>query len=164
MSSALTTFQSQDDALAEWIPPVWSLHPDSSRPLRVLVAEPSPAVRRQVGLALSNAGMQVEFATSCSQALDWMAARPFDAMVVDPEMDGGRGLQLCRAAARPRQGPATPVVTLSPRGSWRIAARSRLAGARAHFARPVSLTRFVAALWREARARAHPTLELTHPA
>lgn len=146
-----------NEGLAEWFPPLWSLRPLSGEPLRVLVAEPHSSVRRQIGRALRHAGMQVEFAGSARQALDLLETGAFDVVVVDPRMDAWRGLEVCRGAAQGRVAHPTPVITLCGSRSWLCALRSRLAGARMQFSRPVSLDRFVSAVWSVGSCRQHST-------
>ena len=147
MSSAKIQPMQLNQGLAEWFPPIWSLRPSSGDPLHVLVAEPRPAVRRQIGRALRRAGMHAEFASNAGQALELLETRAFDVVVVDPKMDAWRGLEVCRSAAQGRVADRTPVITLAGSHSWLCALRSRLAGARMQFSRPVSLDRFVSGVW-----------------
>jgi DNA-binding response OmpR family regulator len=109
----------------------------------VLVAEPRPALRRQIGLALRRAGLEVDFAADVGDAMFLASRHDYRVVVLDPEMQARQGLDLCRDLTRGMTGTAPAVVALSRSGSIVARLRARLAGARACLVRPLSLEQFV---------------------
>ena len=154
MYSAHTRLLPALDDASEWFAPAWALAASSEGPFRVLVCGATPALRRQVGTALRGAAMVVHFAATVDEAMSLARSETFDVAVVNPEMDDGGGLELCRALARGRLGAAVPVVSWCASRSFTLALRSRIAGACMHLPRPVNLDRFVNCVWDVAARRA----------
>lgn len=136
----------------EWWPPVWALFDDSEQaPPRVLVAEPRPELRLQIGHALRQAGMDADFAASGEEAHAMVQRQHYDVAVLNPDLNVGKGKSLCRALSR-RQGlVSTPVITLSDCDSPMQQLRSLVSGAQACLVRPLSSALFVSTVWRMAR-------------
>jgi DNA-binding NtrC family response regulator len=136
----------QDDS-CDWFPPAWSLASGPKGPFRVLVCEPRAGLRRQTGAAFRQAALETTFAADVEEALTLVRGGGFNVAVVDPEMNDSAGLKLCSTLTRARQGSMVPVVTWCESRSVLLAVRSRIAGASVHLMRPVSLDRFVNAVW-----------------
>lgn len=158
MRSATNDAPAGPDTTAEWFPPAWSLGAAGADGARVLVAEPRAALRRQIGLALRHTGLEVDFAACVADALEAAQSNCYGAAVVDPEMEQGRGLDLCAILSRGRLGPATRVIAFSSSATLGARLRTRLAGAGCHLTRPLALDRFVNTVW---RAACTPPLSLT---
>ena len=84
-----------------------------SAPLRILVVDDEPAIRRFLKTSLSTQGYQVREAENGKQALDLMRRDAPDVLVLDlglPDMDGLEVIKDVRAA-----GSSAPIVVLSSR-------------------------------------------------
>ncbi|MDA8069836.1 MAG: response regulator transcription factor [Actinomycetota bacterium] len=80
---------------------------------QVLVVDDEPAVRRALERALRLDKYEVELAQDGEQALDRLAERPVDAVVLDVTMPGVDGLEVCRRMRA--AGDRTPVLMLTAR-------------------------------------------------
>jgi CheY-like chemotaxis protein len=126
---------------------------------RVLVAQPRSGLRLLIGHVLDGSGLSTDLACTVTEALALATYTRYGAAVVDPQMECGAGLVLCRRIARGQGVNPAPVLTLHGSPSWRWRLRAHLAGARASLACPLALERFVDTVWRSARA-AGPRVEL----
>ncbi len=79
----------------------------------ILVVDDEPAVRRALERALRLEQHDVELAENGEQALDQLAERPVDAVVLDVMMPGVDGLEVCRRMRA--GGDKTPVLMLTAR-------------------------------------------------
>ena len=79
----------------------------------ILVVDDEPAVRRALERALRLEQHEVELAENGEQALDQLAERPVDAVVLDVMMPGVDGLEVCRRMRA--GGDKTPVLMLTAR-------------------------------------------------
>lgn len=82
--------------------------------VRVLVVDDHPANRELAALQLGSLGAEVATAESGIVALDRLAERPFDALLLDlrmPHLDGAEVLRRLRAAPGPNQ--EIPVVAFT---------------------------------------------------
>jgi len=107
---------------------------------RVLIVEPRQALRRQMGLALRRAGLEVDFAAHAGEAEARAGTARYAAAVLDVDLSHPQGLALCRRLAR---GAAVPVVAVCASATLVGRLRARLAGARACLVRPMELEDFV---------------------
>jgi two-component system response regulator AtoC len=99
----------------------------ASTPSSVLIVDDDPAVGRVLQALLKQAGIASEYVTSGSAALEVLARRPHDAVVVDlymEEMDGLDLLQRVRA-----QWSELPVVMMSGQGTVALAVEAMKRGA-----------------------------------
>jgi DNA-binding response OmpR family regulator len=80
---------------------------------RVLVVDDEPTVREVVQRYLERDGYQVEAAADGTGALDALAARPFDLVVLDLMLPGVDGLEICRTI---RAAGPTAVIMLTAKG------------------------------------------------
>jgi len=79
----------------------------------ILVVDDEPAVRRALERALRLDSYDVELAEDGEQALDRLAERPADAVVLDVMMPGIDGLEVCRRMRA--AGDKTPILMLTAR-------------------------------------------------
>jgi two-component system response regulator MprA len=79
----------------------------------ILVVDDEPAVRRALERALRLDSYEVELAEDGEQALDHLALRPADAVVLDVMMPGIDGLEVCRRMRA--AGDKTPILMLTAR-------------------------------------------------
>src|ERR1700741_3604955 len=78
---------------------------------QILVVDDEPAVRRALERALRLENYEVELAADGEEALDRLAAKPADAVVLDVMMPGIDGLEVCRRLRA--AGDRTPVLMLT---------------------------------------------------
>jgi two-component system, OmpR family, response regulator MprA len=79
----------------------------------ILVVDDEPAVRRALERALRLDKHEVELAIDGEEALDRLAERPADAVILDVMMPGVDGLEVCRRMRA--AGDKTPVLMLTAR-------------------------------------------------
>jgi two-component system, OmpR family, response regulator MprA len=79
----------------------------------ILVVDDEPAVRRALERALRLDKYEVELAIDGEEALDRLAERPADAVILDVMMPGVDGLEVCRRMRA--AGDKTPVLMLTAR-------------------------------------------------
>ena len=82
-------------------------------PLRVLIVDDEPPIRRFLKTALSAQAYRVEEAGDGETALDFLKRNPVDVMVLDLGLPGMDGLEVLRRLRG--QGAAMPVIILSSR-------------------------------------------------
>ncbi|HEY1876420.1 MAG TPA: response regulator transcription factor [Rhizomicrobium sp.] len=82
-------------------------------PLRLLIVDDEPAIRRFLKSALSAQGYRVEEAVDAETALDFLKHNPVDLLVLDLGLPGLDGLEVLRRLRA--QGVAMPVIILSSR-------------------------------------------------
>ena len=82
-------------------------------PLRVLIVDDEPPIRRFLRTALSAQEYRVEEAGDGETALDFLQRNPVDLIVLDLGLPGMDGLEVLRRLRG--QGAATPVIILSSR-------------------------------------------------
>ncbi len=80
---------------------------------QILVVDDEPAVRRALERALKLENYEVEMAADGEEALDHLAAKPADAVILDVMMPGIDGLEVCRRLRA--AGDRTPVLMLTAR-------------------------------------------------
>src|SRR5207244_4047868 len=122
--------------------------------LHVLVVDDDPALLAALpeALRLRMAGVMVDTADSGAAALDRIAAREYDAIVIDIKMPGMDGLALL-AEIRRRQ-PDTPILMVTGHGEHALAVQALRGGAYDFIQKPIDRDHFVATLYRAIRAHA----------
>jgi CheY-like chemotaxis protein len=106
---------------------------------RVLVVDDSPTVRRQLGTALHQMGIDCEAVSSAQDALERLGMRRYELVMADvvmPDMDGYR---MTRLIKKNRSLRGMPVVILTSRSSPFDLARGALAGCNSYLVKPVTL-------------------------
>jgi CheY-like chemotaxis protein len=104
----------------------------------VLVVDDQEKNRRAVALMLEPAGVQLTAAASAETALELLASRPFDLILMDVamlDMDGREACRRLRAAPGPNR--ATPVIACAPVSSPEAWDDCRRAGMSALVAKPI---------------------------
>jgi CheY-like chemotaxis protein len=129
ISLPLAAASGSSSAAAPVVPP--------PRCLRVLVVDDEPMVREVVGKFLAIDGHQVLTAASGAEALQLIAATPFDVAIIDRAMPGMTGDQL--AVEVNARGQAIGVVLLSGFGDLMLAAGERPPGVDVVIGKPVGI-------------------------
>ncbi len=109
----------------------------------VLVVDDEPQIVRALGVVLRSAGYRVESAESKGEALDVLAVRPPDALVLDLVLPDGSGLEVCSEL---RRWSALPVIVLSAVGDEREKVRALDAGADDYVTKPFAPEELLARL------------------
>src|SRR5207247_90498 len=122
--------------------------------LHVLVIDDDPALLQALPetLRLRMSGVMVDTADSAAAALDWIAARDYDAIVADIKMPGMDGLALL-AEIRERR-PDTPTLLITGHGEDDLGVRALRGGAYDLIQKPIDRDYFVASLRRAIGVRA----------
>jgi two-component system KDP operon response regulator KdpE len=128
---------------------------------RILVVDDEPQIVRGLIVVLREAGYDVEAAETKREALDAIAVRAPEAMVLDLVLPDGSGVDVC---AEVRRWSALPIVVLSAIGDEREKVRALDAGADDYVTKPFGtdelLARLRAVLRRTAGNGAEPRVEL----
>ena len=103
----------------------------------VLVVDDEPAVRRALERALRLENYDVDLAADGREALDRLAERPADAIVLDVMMPGIDGLEVCRRLRS--AGDRTPVLMLTARDAIDDRVTGLDAGADDYLVKPFAL-------------------------
>jgi len=110
---------------------------------RVLVVDDEPQILRGLRVILTNAGYRVELADDRATALDAVAARPPDAIVLDLVLPDGSGVDVCREV---RRWSELPIIVLSAVGDEREKVRALDAGADDYVTKPFGVDELLARL------------------
>src|SRR6266508_2690063 len=86
---------------------------DEGQNMRVLVVEDETRLAALLRRGLDEEGHAVDLAASGEEALDWIDAAAFDAIVLDVMLPGIDGLEVCRRLRRQRV--QTPILLLTAR-------------------------------------------------
>ena len=112
--------------------------------MRILVVDDEPAVREAVDRALRLEGYDTELAADGAEALDALADRAPDALVLDLLMPQVDGLEVCRRLRA--AGDRTPVLVLTARDGVPDRVRGLDAGADDYLVKPFALEELLARL------------------
>jgi two-component system response regulator MprA len=112
--------------------------------VRILVVDDEPAVRDAVDRALRLEGYETELAADGAQALEALADRAPDALVLDLLMPRVDGLEVCRRLRA--AGDRTPVLVLTARDGVPDRVRGLDAGADDYLVKPFALEELLARL------------------
>jgi signal transduction histidine kinase/CheY-like chemotaxis protein/HPt (histidine-containing phosphotransfer) domain-containing protein len=117
------------------------------RPMRVLLVDDLAMNRDVAGAFLSAAGHEVMLVESGQAALDAVAARDFDVVLMDVRMPGMDGLEATRRIrAMPPPTGRVPVVALTAQAFAEQIEACRAAGMSGHVSKPVTQERLCAAI------------------
>jgi two-component system cell cycle response regulator len=108
----------------------------------VLVVDDSPTVRKHLQLTLRQRGIDAQCVEDGEQALAEVARHAYDLVLLDVELPGADGYQVCKAIRRASQGRELPVVMLTSRSSPFDRIRGSLAGCNAYLVKPVDPANF----------------------
>ncbi len=127
----------------------------------VLVVDDEPQIVRGLKVILRQAGYAVRAAETKREALDAVAVRPPDAMVLDLVLPDGSGVEVCEEV---RRWSRLPILVLSAVGDEREKVRALDAGADDYVTKPFGtdelLARLRAVLRRAGEAEDEPALQL----
>jgi len=110
---------------------------------QILVVDDEPQIVRGLRVVLRREGYEVEAAESKSEALDAVAIRPPDAMVLDLVLPDGSGVEVCREVRRWSQ---LPILVLSALGDEREKVKALDAGADDYVTKPFGTDELLARL------------------
>jgi two-component system response regulator MprA len=128
--------------------------------MRVLVVDDDPAVSGALNRALRLEGYEVSLAVDGPQALEEMAIRPPDAVVLDIGLPVIDGLDVCRRLRA--AGDDTPVLMLTARDAINDRVQGLDAGADDYLVKPFALAELLARLRALLRRRPEDTGEELH--
>jgi signal transduction histidine kinase/HPt (histidine-containing phosphotransfer) domain-containing protein len=115
------------------------------RPLRVLLAEDTPANQKLVVYVLTDRGHEVEVALNGQEALELARGKPFDVILMDVQMPVMDGFQ-CTAAIRAWErgsGHRMPIVAMTAHAMKGDAERCMAAGMDAYVSKPIQAGRLI---------------------
>jgi two-component system KDP operon response regulator KdpE len=128
---------------------------------RILVVDDEPQIVRGLKIILRTAGYTVEAASTKSEALAALAARPPAALVLDLVLPDGGGIEVCEEV---RRWSRLPILVLSAVGDEREKVRALDAGADDYVTKPFGtdelMARLRAVLRRSAETCGSPVLEI----
>jgi len=87
--------------------------PDPGGGARVLLVDDERDIREVVGAMLEEVGLQVESATSAEEALERVRARRYDLVMLDWNLPGMTGIELCRLIRKDPAISTIPVLFLT---------------------------------------------------
>ena len=125
--------------------------------LDLLVAEDLDVNRKVIEAICKPLGVRLTMAGNGQEAIELLARRRFDAVLMDlrmPVMDGLEATRRIRSGAAGPDGADTPIIALTANAMREHIEESLSAGADAHLAKPVSRTALVEALSRHCAAPA----------
>ena len=123
---------------------------------RVLVVDDEPQIVRGLRVVLRNAGFQVDSAGTKEEALDALAHRPPDAVLLDLVLPDGSGVDVCKQV---REWSAVPIVVVSAVGDEREKVRALDAGADDYVTKPFGSQELAARLRAVLRRASDTTIE-----
>ncbi len=122
--------------------------------LRVLCVEDNPFGRVVMNAILTELGHRIDFAGSAETAIEAMAQKDFDVVLMDITLAGIDGFEATqRIRALPGAAAQVPVIGISGRSGSTAAAAALTAGMQAYLAKPVSPRALADALARVQRVR-----------
>jgi two-component system KDP operon response regulator KdpE len=109
----------------------------------VLVVDDEPQILRGLKVILRSAGFQVAQAATKREALDAVAVRPPDVMILDLVLPDGSGVEICEEV---RRWSTLPIIVLSAVGDEREKVRALDAGADDYVTKPFGTDELTARL------------------
>ena len=109
---------------------------------RALVVDDSQMIRTQVGLALQDADIEVEYAESGEKALEVVNKQTFDIIFLDVLMTGLDGYEVCKTIKRDKTRRHIPVVMLTSQSSPFDKIKGKFSGCDAYLTKPVRREEF----------------------
>jgi two-component system, OmpR family, KDP operon response regulator KdpE len=127
----------------------------------VLVVEDEPQIVRGLKVIIRQAGFDVRAAETMQEALDAVAVRPPDVMILDLVLPDGNGVEIVEQV---RTWSGLPIIVLSAVGDEREKVRALNAGADDYVTKPFGseelVARIHAVLRRASEATAEPVIEI----
>lgn len=103
---------------------------------RVLVIDDDPDIREVVGAMLESVGLVVNAVDSAEAALEMVASQPFDLLVLDWNLPGMTGIDLCRHFRREPRFATLPVLFLTAHASSKDVVEAFASGADDYVVKP----------------------------
>jgi two-component system phosphate regulon response regulator PhoB len=103
---------------------------------RVLLVDDDEDIREVVGAMLDAVGLTVEALASAEEALERVRATPFDLLVLDWNLPGMTGIELCRLIRRDATLSTLPVLFLTAHASSRDVVEAFASGADDYVVKP----------------------------
>ncbi|MGD0525846.1 MAG: response regulator [Polyangiaceae bacterium] len=103
---------------------------------RVLLVDDDQDIREVVGAMLDAVGLMVEASTSAEEALEKVRRAPFDLLVLDWNLPGMTGIELCRLIRRDAKLSTLPVLFLTAHASSRDVVEAFASGADDYVVKP----------------------------
>jgi two-component system, OmpR family, phosphate regulon response regulator PhoB len=103
---------------------------------RVLLVDDDQDIREVVGAMLDAVGLTVEAATSAEEALERVRAEAFDLVVLDWNLPGMTGIELCRLIRKDKKLSRLPVLFLTAHASSRDVVEAFASGADDYVVKP----------------------------
>lgn len=126
-------------------------------PARVLVVEDQDALQTLLAYNLESAGYDVTIIADGEEALDDARADPPEAILLDWNLPGLSGLQVCRAIRKDRALRQTPVIMVTARNAEADVIQALEAGADDYITKPFSVLQLIARL-KAVMRRAYPDI------
>lgn len=114
-----------------------SLKPASSTGIKALVVDDSLPVRKSMEIQLGLFGMEMDFAETGEQALEFTQKKVYDIIFLDLMLPGIDGYKVCKEIKSHKLSKKTPVVMLTGKGSPFDKLRGTMAGANLYLTKPV---------------------------
>jgi two-component system, OmpR family, KDP operon response regulator KdpE len=130
----------------------------SAPPIRVLVVDDEPQILRALRAALRGHGYDVQTAADGEEALDLLALRPPDVVILDLVMPGKSGFDVVREV---RTWSRVPIIVLSARGEERDKVIALDLGADDYLTKPFSMNELLARI--RVALRHRPEMAATEP-
>ncbi len=127
---------------------------------RVLVVDDEPQIVRALKVILRGAGYATQQAETKQEALDAVAVRPPDAIVLDLILPDGSGVEVCEEV---RRWSGLPIIVLSAVGDEREKVRALDAGADDYITKPFGTDELLArlrAVLRRVTEESEPRIEI----
>ena len=128
----------------------------------VLVVDDSPTVRKQLELVLRARNVDATLVGTGEHALDEIAQREFDLVLLDVVLPGTDGYQVCKAIKKGFSARQTPVVLLTSRSSPFDRLRGSLAGCDSYLVKPVRHSEFEVILNKYLAPKPKTEIKLAH--
>jgi twitching motility two-component system response regulator PilG len=126
----------KEDAAAIQIA-ISSVKPPSSTGIKALVVDDSLPVRKSMEIQLGLFGMEMDFAETGEQALEFTQKKVYDIIFLDLMLPGIDGYKVCKEIKSHKLSKNTPVVMLTGKGSRFDKLRGTMAGANVYLTKPV---------------------------
>lgn len=105
--------------------------------IKALVIDDSLAVRKSMDLLLSQYGIEIEFAETGEEALEYVQNHLYDIIFLDLILPGIDGYKVCKEIKANKNSKHIPVVMLTGKGSYFDKIKGTMAGANVYLTKPV---------------------------
>ena len=105
--------------------------------IKVLVVDDALSVRKHMEVQLGLYGMDIDFAETGEDALDYIQENVYDIIFLDVMLPGVDGLKVCKEIKAHKLSKNTPVVMLTGKGGGLDKIKGKMAGANEYLTKPV---------------------------